>query len=251
MSQIHHQQVSSQSSHQTTEPTAQATAEQSTVQPVSLSLQRLRRRFWLIDGVALLLFGIAYLAFPSMRDTFLFSSAEGQLIEVLALVFYAIGFIWGVRALLRLPKPNRWRYLAIPILSFFGFWDELSFTESVLRIPAMRIYGVRFDAFHDVIEIAYIVGQEHRWILHGLVGLIIGCLVLIGLKHRQIWRFLVSYPAYQFVAIAALLLIIPTTIDVMFPLNAALNHFEGLLETSAALAFVFAAACIGEVRSKA
>lgn len=197
-------------------------------------------------GAFLISFEIARLLMPNLRDTFWLSPAEGQLIEVLALVLYAIGFGWGVRSLLRLPKAARWRYLPIPILSFLGFWDELSFTESVLRIPAMEINGVRFDALHDVIEIAYVTGQEHRWILHSLVGLIIGCLVLLGLKHRQIWRFLMSYPAYQFVAISAVLLIIPMTIDVMFPLNAAVNHFEELLETSAALAFVFAAAGIGK-----
>lgn len=196
-------------------------------------------------------FEIFRLLMPNLRDTFWLSPAEGQLIEVLALVLYAVGFLWGVRSLLRLPKASRWRYLPIPILSFLGFWDELSFTESVLRIPAMEINGVRFDALHDVIEIAYVMGQEHRWIWHSFIGLILGCLVLIGLKHRQIWRFLVCYSDYQFVAIAAVLLIIPMTIDVMFPLNTAVNHFEELLETSAALAFVFAAVSIGEVRSKA
>lgn len=216
---------------------------ESAVQPSSNSLMEL---FWLMVGAFLISFEIARLLMPNLRDTFWLSPAEGQLIEVLALVLYAIGFGWGVRSLLRLPKAARWRYLPIPILSFLGFWDELSFTESVLRIPAMEINGVRFDALHDVIEIAYVTGQEHRWILHSLVGLIIGCLVLLGLKHRQIWRFLMSYPAYQFVAISAVLLIIPMTIDVMFPLNAAVNHFEELLETSAALAFVFAAAGIGK-----
>ncbi len=167
------------------------------------------------------------------------------------MVLYMGGFIWGVRSLLRLPKTFRWRYLPIPILSFLGFWDELSFTESVLRIPAIKIYDVRFDALHDVIEIAYMAGQEHRWILHSLIGLVIGGLVLLVLKHRQIWRFIMRYPAYQFVAIAAILLIIPMTIDVIFPLNAAVNHFEELLETSAALAFVFAAMSIEEVRREA
>lgn len=202
-------------------------------------------------GAFLICFEISRLLMPKLRDAFWLSPAEGQLIEVLALVLYIIGFGWGVRSLLRLPKASRWRYLPIPILSFLGFWDELSFTESVLRIPAMEINGVRFDALHDVIEIAYVTGQEHRWIWHSLIGLIIGCLVLLGLKHRQIWRFLISYPAYRFVAIAALLLIIPMTIDVMFPLNAAVNHFEELLETSAALAFVFAAISIEELRREA
>lgn len=190
-------------------------------------------------------FEIARLLMPNLRETFWLSPAEGQLIEVLAMVLYAVGFGWGVRSLLRLPKAARWRYLPIPILSFLGFWDELSFTESVLRIPAMDIYGVRFDALHDVLEIAYVASQEYRWIAHSAAGLALAGLALIALRHRQIWRFLVRYPAYRFIAIAAVLLIIPMIIDVMFPLNAAVNHFEELLETSAALAFVFAAASYG------
>jgi len=104
-------------------------------------------------------FTILFLLIPSLRNTLV---NEDQIIESLTAFFFFLTFILGMWFLFKIE--HRWSrviYAFIPIVGLIGFLDELSFGLRILGASKpFSIAGKKMDSVHDLIDVAWIIGND-------------------------------------------------------------------------------------------
>lgn len=122
---------------------------------------------------------------------------ENQLVENLTAIFFFTTFLLAIIFALKLRRISKQRGLwAISIISLVGFLDEISFGEMLFDLSMPTLAGVKIDAVHDVVELAYMNIQTVPKSLIALVCYLF--LLALWLTTRQLNRKWEA-PAHKFV----------------------------------------------------
>jgi len=100
-----------------------------------------------VGGVAL--FSLQLLS-PMLRH---YVVREGGILENLSATFHLFAALVGFWACSRARPEIRRRYVAIPLLSVLGFYDEIS--DGIFMEPVLEFRGIKLTAFHEWIHLAY------------------------------------------------------------------------------------------------
>jgi hypothetical protein len=177
---------------------------------------------------------------------------EDQLVENLTAFFFFSAFVLAFVFFLKLWRIRRHAGLAaVSVVALVGFLDEISFGERLFDLSMPVVGGVKFDAVHDVIEIA----RENILFTPGLpiAAAILAALLVLWTSVKRLrkgWRNaagtslrLVTSPSTYFVLMflfflsAAILIdmdIVPTShwyrrllfsLEEVFEMNAAFDLF--------------------------
>ncbi len=170
-------------------------------------------------------------------------AAEGGPIEELTAVLFAVGALLGViRVVYSGPRVLlNWLW---PTAAMMALFDETSFAERHLGWTMPKLYGVKLDAFHDVIDVVYHFLHDHflkQDLLLG-VGLLAVCFVTLSASQRvRLMKLLRSSAPLRFALLGAAWLIPSTAIDLWLIENNDWTIFiEELCECEAAIALLVA-----------
>lgn len=98
------------------------------------------------------------LVFPGVMDPHF---VEDRTIEVLSALTFLGAALLTIRAVRPLSGLQRGGVLAVGLVCFLAFLDEMSFGQRVFGLEAPEILGVEFDAIHDVTSVIQVaVGSE-------------------------------------------------------------------------------------------
>lgn len=183
-----------------------------------------------------------YLAAPSLREHFV---REDDLLENLTAGLHFAAFLFAaIGASRTAPGARRRLGPAVAVLGLFAFLDEVSYGAGYFLYRPPRLLGVRIDALHDLVEVAYANPQIFSSLLEAVLGLGVvmgGGGIVFSRRLRSALREFFSLPEAVFLlAFAAFgILSVATDLRLIHPPLAAL--FEEIFEFEASLALFFAA----------
>lgn len=212
----------------------------------------LSRLYPLVTIVNIVIFSLLYIFIPGLRDSL---TKEDQFMEHLTSILFLNAFLLSAFFVTKLKgKPSQALYLIIPIVSLIFFLDETSFGERIFHFTPPVIMGVRVDALHDFIQIAYLMilslPKSYLLLLLPIFVLAIGTIVLIMLLKykrylkvryvKQLSNLLSNYPPFNYLLVTVVFVSVAMIVDLDMINNKFLFFLEELLEMNAGLSLVFA-----------
>lgn len=210
------------------------------------------RIFLILFGIVITTSSVTYLWAPKYMISL---SREDELIQNLSAILYLLSAIAGFYFFCK-SKINRKALLAVSVVSFIGFLDELSFGARILGIKMPLVYGVSIDAVHDFFYLASkiiykLTSSYPEYMLPFLVVVIIvACIILIKYRFKlmEIIRNNCNKPSILLASFAVILILLALLIDLDKMENNFLFLLEELFEMFAAIALFF---CSLSLRSHA
>ena len=189
---------------------------------------------------------LVYALLPFTRDYLL---GEDKIIENVGAILFLCAFIYGSIYLAVYKTKRAYRILAfVTFLGLLGFLDEVSFGGRIFEFTYPRIYGVKFDGVHDLFYIAAktvkILGDTFGYVVYFVVVISVTSVTIIVYKYKfaeikRLYRAVLNYPPYSFLAIFATFIFLALVIDLGIIKSELLKLLEELLEMNAALALNF------------
>jgi len=183
--------------------------------------------------------------FPTYRYLLI---EEDQLVENLSAIFFFLAFLLGPLFILRLrPRRMHWGLAATALVALIGFLDEISFGERLFDLSMPVWGGVKFDAVHDIVELAYKSIRPSPLLWTASVTLA-SLFIALGLRRlfkdgggvakQSLSRFLKT-PTFFFVLLFALFIAAAVLIDLHILHTRLLFSLEEVFEMNAAFALFF------------
>ncbi len=178
---------------------------------------------------------------------------EDKTIEMLGAFAFLFGAVMCSVAVLRGVGLTA---VAVGILCFVAFLDEMSFGERHLGLEPFVINGVEIDAVHDLLQLSLaIVGDRGLWLAITIIIFVLGAsLLLYMIRTSDTVRAVVTHGTMPQIAVALTLIAAAQIIDIDVGVaivsktlgeDASVwvykSHFEEAAEFVAAILFLFAA----------
>lgn len=193
-------------------------------------------------------FTLLYPLFPKLRYLLF---AEDMLIEDITALFFLMSFIFGSVFILRLKeKKERKIYLVLPLFGLIGFIEELDWGERIFHFKAFYIYGIKFNALHDINMLLHKkLTEQSGSLLYILAAICLLISAIIFLKYRnyflRIPEFLRKYPSFGLIIIASSFLLTAQVYDFELVKPMFFEALEEILEMNGAFTWLFASFLIG------
>jgi len=186
-----------------------------------------------------------YILVPGVRKSFVL---EDHLTENLTVLFGMTSFLLGLIYLKAKADADLWKaYFMIPLLGLLGSLDEISFGERIWHLTMPTLLGVKIDAIHDFIKVAYVaLKTPHNGIVYAGVTsivafVVIGFVAWLHWIHKQRYGLFKIYPALKYVTFTITFVAIAQVLDLDLIRRQFLEFNEELLEMIGAITLTFAA----------
>jgi len=188
---------------------------------------------------------VAYDLLPSCRDALI---QEDQLTENLSVILFLYAALSGLLILVRSKNHERRRLLfVVTAAALLGFFEEISYGESLLGLKMPVVNNTKIDAGHDVILLTYrtlhgLADAHLILLLVGLAGVAVASFALLW-RYRNVIRERLPGLAWDAPILLLLCFVVFVTvaqiIDLELVVNRRLFLLEEMLELNSAVALVF------------